>query len=151
MRDMAIDLWYRAFKDQEFKTVWLAVEQYIHMSHFPPTIADIRERVVKITHPEPDNSEEKWLEVLEAVRKYGSYNEGDALRSLDDMTRQAVKAIGYKTICMSENIGVERAHFYKTHKAIVARIHEENIIPKSIIDQVLKIQNKNNLIESKKE
>jgi hypothetical protein len=65
------------------------------------------------------------------------------MASLDEATRQAVKAIGYRQICMSENIGIERAHFYKTHKAIVSREHQEHLIPQNITQQILAIQNKN--------
>jgi hypothetical protein len=134
-------MWYIAFKDQEFKTVLLASEKYILTNKFPPTIADIREEVVKILHPTPDNGEQKWFEVLEAVKKYGSYNEPEALASLDEMTRQAVKAIGYRTICLSEKIGVERAHFFKIYNSMAKKEHDQNIVPKRIIEQIIKIQN----------
>ena len=140
-------MWHIAMKDHDFKTVLLASEKYILTNKFPPTIADIREEVTKIKYPTPDNAEMKWLEVLEAVKKYGSYNEPDALASLDPMTRQAVKAIGYKTICMSEKIGVERAHFFKAYNGMSQRVHDENIIPQRIVDQIMQLQEKPKEIE----
>jgi hypothetical protein len=133
-------MWYIALKDQEFKTVLLASEKYIVTNKFPPTIADIREEVVKIIHPTPDNGEQKWLEVLEAVKKYGSYNEGQALASLDETTRQAVKTIGYRTICLSEKIGVERAHFFKIYNSIAKKDHDQNIVPQRIVNQIINLQ-----------
>jgi hypothetical protein len=134
-------MWHIAMKDHDFKVVLLASEKYILTNKFPPTIADIREEVTKIIHPTIDDGEQKWLEVLEAVKKYGSYNEPEALRSLDEVTRQAVKTIGYRTICVSEKIGVERAHFFKVYNSITKREHDQNIIPQRIVDQVMSLQN----------
>lgn len=136
----AVKMWHIAMKDHDFKTVLLASEKYILTNKFPPTIADIREEVTKIKFPTPEDGEQKWLEVLEAVKKYGSYNEPDALRSLDDITRQAVKSIGYRTICMSEKIGVERAHFFKVYNSITKKSHDENIIPERIVNQIMSLQ-----------
>lgn len=135
-------MWHIAMKDHDFATVLLASETYILTNKFPPTIADIREGVTKIKYPTPDNGEQKWLEVLEAIKKYGYYNEGKALESLDPITKQAVKTIGYKTICMSEKIGVERAHFFKVYNSITQKEHDENIIPQRIVDQIMSLQKK---------
>jgi hypothetical protein len=56
---------------------------------------------------------EAWEKALDAVRRYGSYNQQAALESLDPITRRCVENIGYRDLCMSENIMVERAHFQK--------------------------------------
>ena len=45
-----------------------------------------------------------WEHVLKAVRFYGMYREEEALGTLDEATQNCVKRIGFKNICLSENI-----------------------------------------------
>ena len=52
-----------------------------------------------------------WEEVLRAISKYGMYSETEALQSMSELTRKAVKRLGFKSICISENIMADRANF----------------------------------------
>lgn len=72
------------------------------------------------SHALPDDmtAPEAWNEVLKEVRRVGSW--GIPSFSLVEITK-AVDCIGWKTICMSENIGIERAHFFKAFDAISQR------------------------------
>jgi hypothetical protein len=56
-----------------------------------------------------------------AIRKYGMYNIGPALASLDPLTRQAVEQVGFREICLSENISVERANFRMVYENLAER------------------------------
>lgn len=64
---------------------------------------------------------EGWKQVLDAIRKYGSYRAKDAMESLDSITRQCVERIGFNNICMSENIEADRAIFGMIYEQIAER------------------------------
>jgi hypothetical protein len=64
------------------------------------------------------NSAEAWGEVLRQVSSTGSY--GVPVFS-DDIVKRAVECVGWREICMSENIGVERAHFMRAYDRLVER------------------------------
>jgi len=72
---------------------------------------------------------EAWANVLSAVSSVGSY--GSPVFD-DYITQKAVECIGWKTICMSECIGVERAHFLKVFEQLKERANEDAVRPKGI-------------------
>ncbi|PIR25624.1 MAG: hypothetical protein COX62_04575 [Deltaproteobacteria bacterium CG_4_10_14_0_2_um_filter_43_8] len=61
---------------------------------------------------------ESWEEVLRQVSRQGC--SGIPQFSTEEIKR-AVHMIGWRDICMSENIGVERAHFAKAYKQIIEK------------------------------
>lgn len=69
-------------------------------------------------------SGEAWAEVMKEVSRVGSWGEPVFK---EDTTRKAVEAIGWKAICQSENIGIERAHFLKVYDALEKREHKESV------------------------
>lgn len=76
---------------------------------FPDTniVAMIRE---KIAENDLLGWEEAWNIVLRKVSEHGAYKEpyfGDTCIA------SAVECVGWRNICLSENIGMERAHFIK--------------------------------------
>ena len=68
---------------------------------------------------------EAWLEVLKEVSYTGSWGQPRPFSS--SLIRQAVDIIGWKTICMSETIAIERAHFFKVYDTLVDR-HKTTVI-----------------------
>ena len=64
---------------------------------------------------------EAWGAVLDAIRRHGLYGQRQALESLDELTRRAVQAVGWRELCLSENISVERANFRSIYQDLVAR------------------------------
>lgn len=129
--ERAMSLWHECFRDIDFKVLRTAVIKHVMTVKWPPTIAEIREAVAEIMSPQLDKSaEEAWSDVIQAVRRYGSYNEDKAMASFDELTRKSVQAIGgFREVCISEEIGVERAHFYRTYKAYADRARTQAQVP----------------------
>jgi hypothetical protein len=73
-----------------------------------------------------------WEEVLKAINYYGSYREEDALNSLDDTTRKVVKRLGFRNICMSENIEADRANFRMIYTNQMERDKQAAQLPESL-------------------
>lgn len=97
-----------------------------HKEIYPNTniIAYIRE----YAHDKPDqlSASEAWENVLENVRRYGYYRQ-DEVKYLSDDIKKAVDCVGYKAICLSETIGVERAHFMKAYEALISRENKKEL------------------------
>lgn len=64
------------------------------------------------------NSAEAWGEVLEQVGRTGSYGVPEFSTEL---IKKAVQCVGWRDICLSENIGVERAHFLRAYDRLIER------------------------------
>ena len=82
-----------------------------------------------------------WDQVLRAVRKYGSYRPVEAMESMDEITREAVRRLGYKELCMSENIMAERAQFRMIFEQIVDRRQTNSQISVNLAQLIEGIQN----------
>lgn len=132
----AVALWYEQLKDIPYQTASLALNKWVQSNKWSPSIAEIRE--LAIMHDVPDWGE-AWEEVMTAVRKYGAYQTSKALESLTPLTRKATERIGFKNICMSEEVGVERANFRMIYEKLAERERKEaQLSPKvkGLIDQI---------------
>lgn len=97
---MMIEVWYNDFKDTKKEDFIKAINDIRYTSKYFPSIADIKEKVAKTSVNLPD-AEDEWQDVLRAVRQYGSWNEKEALESLEPYTRKIVQYIGFNRICMA--------------------------------------------------
>jgi hypothetical protein len=77
---------------------------------------------------------------MTAVRRYGSYNQVEAMNSLDPLTRKCVDSIGFMQLCMSENIMVERAHFQKIFEIFAKREQVDKQIPLQLRQAISQLQ-----------
>lgn len=59
--------------------------------------------------------------VSKAIGQYGMYRTEEAMESFDEVTREAVKRLGFQNICLSENIVADRARFAEIYQAIQQR------------------------------
>lgn len=144
--EQAMALWYSQLQDIPYKIAELTLNKWVALNKWSPSIADIREQATSITHEEIKDWSAAWNDVINSIRYYGSYQEEEALASLDDMTRQAVKRLGFKNLCLSENIGVDRANFRMIYEQLEQRKRNEAQIPQRIKDLIA--NNMPNLIES---
>ena len=93
----AFNIWFTLLQDLEYMVAQAAVQKYMLTQKFPPTIADIREYATNVKTGEKPLWSDGWDEVLRAIRKYGSYQEVEALESMSEITRTAVRRLGFQT------------------------------------------------------
>ena len=136
----AMELWFRELCDIPFEVAEMALRKWVTMNKWSPSIADIREMTSGIVNGDPMSWGESWEKALDAVRKYGSYNKGAALNSLDSLTRKCVESIGYLELCMSENIMVERAHYQKIFEVYSKREQTEQRIAAPLLNAISNLQ-----------
>lgn len=130
--EQAMVLWYEQVQDIPYKAAEIALQRWVATNKWSPSIADLREQVATLAQGESKSWGEAWGEVLRAVARYGSYCEAEALESLDGLTSKVVKRLGYKSICMSENIANERASFRMIYEQEQQRQVQDAQIPKKL-------------------
>lgn len=124
----AVDVWYEMLKDLEYPQCAAAIKKHMAMSKYPPTIADIREACVASSIRARDWSE-GWADVMNAIRRYGYMREAEAIATFDPTTAETVRRIGWETLCVSENISVERASFRTIYQTMEKRAAEDAQLP----------------------
>lgn len=136
----AFNMWFALIGDLPYEVCNVSVQKYMLTNKFPPTVADIRELASNVVNGDPLSWGEAWERALTAVRRYGSYNQAEALNSLDPVTRKCVDSIGYMTLCMSENIMVERAHFQKIFEVMSKREQMDRQMPLALQNTINQIR-----------
>jgi len=90
-------------------------------------IALIREKARAIQKKLPG---EAWAEVLGAISGIGFYG---SPKFSDSLIKKAVNCIGWRHLCLSENIEIQRAHFLKIYESLSKRENYERVINKKSI------------------
>lgn len=146
----AAELWFRQLQDIPFQIAEASLNKWVATNKWSPSIADIREMAASVQHGDIPDWSEAWEAVMLAIRRFGSYQEGEALASLDELTRTAVKRLGFRNICLSENITADRANFRTTYEILVNRKQKEQQISLPLRELIQGIQQKGVMqIESK--
>lgn len=143
----SLNVWYSLLQDLPYDVCNVAIQKYMMTQTEIPKIADIRNMCAEIMAGEKLLWSDAWEEVLNAISRYGSYNEEEAMGSMSDLTRQCVRRLGFKNLCMSEEIGVDRANFRMIFEQIAHREHEKAKLPMNMQNLIASIQTK--MIESK--
>lgn len=130
--NQAVELWFNQLSDLEYEVAELALNKWVSTNKWSPTIADIRETALDVEVGEAPDWGEAWENVLHAIRYYGSWQQEEAMNSLDDVTRQVVRQMGYRDLCMSENIVADRANFRMMYERAMQRKRQDSQLPQSL-------------------
>ena len=136
----AMELWYRELQDIPYELAEAALRKWVVNNKWSPTIADIRELSTDIGVGSIPDWGEAWESVLTAIRRYGTYNQQAAMESMDSLTQQVVRRMGFREICMSENIVADRANFRNIYEQLANRQRTDMQMPpqlRSTIQQLL--------------
>lgn len=130
--EQALELWYKQLQDIPYNVAELTLNKWVATNKWSPSIADIREQATGITQGAAKDWGEAWQDVLRAISNYGSYREEEALDGFDEVTRQVVKRLGFKNICMSEDIQVDRANFRMIYEQEQHRQRQDAQLPQKL-------------------
>ena len=130
--EQAMQLWYNQLRDIPYKVAETVLNKWVAIEKWSPSISDIRQLTSELLNGEPTDWGDGWEQVEKAIRRYGIYREAEALESLDDLTRQTVKRLGFKNICLSENQQADRANFRMIYEQLAERKIKDAQIPDSI-------------------
>lgn len=130
--DDSMKMWYSLLQDIPYNIASIAIQKYMLTNKFPPTPSEIREQAMHVQIGNKPLWSDAWGNVLNAIKKYGSYGQAQAMESLDNLTRMAVQRIGYMNLCISTNIAADRANFRMVFEQLADREYDENRIPISL-------------------
>lgn len=136
----AYKVWYSLLQDLDYTVAQAAVQKYMLTNKFPPSVADIREYAVSVRTGDKKTWSEGWEEVMKAIRNFGSYREEEALESMSEITRKAVKKLGFRNICLSENITADRANFRTIYEQMAENEYTAKQIPLNLSKLIESIQ-----------
>lgn len=126
--DAARELWFKQLKDIDYELAEMALNRWVAVNRWPPTIADIRSEAFQVVKGDDSDWGEGWEQVLRAIRFYGSYREIEAYHSMDVITQKVVKRLGFRNLCMSENEAADRANFRDIYNEIAKRQEKNNLL-----------------------
>lgn len=136
----AYQLWYEEFKELSYEAAVAGLRRHVNTSKWCPTIAELKEAIVTNVAGSKDWGE-AWNECIRAINRYGQYQEEEALESMSPMTRQIVKRLGYRDLCLSENQMQDRANFRMVFDQVVSNEYEKAALPQSLQDKIAQIGN----------
>lgn len=128
----AMELWFRQLQDIPYIVAEAALQKWVATQKWSPSIAEIREMAMTVTAGDKPLWSDGWEQVQTAIRKYGMYNIGAAMESFDDVTRQTVKRLGFRELCLSENPMQDRANFRMIFEQIAEREQQQKQLPVSL-------------------
>lgn len=139
----AMELWYRELKDIPFSVAEAGMRKWVSTNKWSPSIAEIREMAVGVTSGDAPDWGDGWEKVLTAIRRYGYYNKKEALDSLDPLTRKCVERLGFRELCISENIMADRANFRQIFETLSKREQVQQQLALPLRETIAQIQMKN--------
>ena len=128
----AVDLWATIFSDTPAKLVIEAVKSLICMLKYPPTIADVKEKVAMITQPQEMTEMEAWERVKRAI---SYYHATEAFANLPPILQKIVGSPNtlreWAVMDIATVNSVIQSNFMRSYKARVAKEREYAMLPES--------------------
>lgn len=130
--EQAITLWYNQLQDIPYKVAEATLNKWVALEKWSPSIADIRRLATELVSGAPKDWGDGWEQVENAIRFKGIYNEAEALEEMDEITRQTVKRLGFKNLCLSDNQQADRANFRMIYEQLAERKERDAQIPERL-------------------
>lgn len=146
--NQAMELWFGQLQDIPYQIAELTLNKWVATNKWSPSVADIREQAAQVKCGDKPLWSDGWEEVLRAISKFGSYRETEALQFMSDITRQAVKRLGFRNICLSENIAADRANFRMIFEQITERKQKQEQLPVSLTNLIEAVREQQALLEN---
>lgn len=131
MKPTAI-LWEKSLADIDYDIAEKALLKVLSTNKFFPTVSEIREATSQLTQPRTIDAIEAWGLIVQAVKKYGYYNQAKAMEMLPDDVRTMVKQFTWREICLNENPDTLRAQFRMAWDTQSKRQKEMKVLPTEI-------------------
>lgn len=131
--------WYKFFKDDDAKIVEMAVLKHISVNKYVPNVAEIREQMAQILHPEIIPPDIAWAAVKDFIIAHGEFGSPDPYRELPAPIARVVKTIGYSQLYQlhrghygGNKDGMDRVAFMDLYKPLYEREMEKAMLPPAL-------------------
>ena len=139
-----VEVWANIFKDDNPRLVELAVQKHIATNKWPPNIAEIRDQMVTLEHPEIIPPDVAWAAVSDLLY---SHPYGDVTCLLPPLVARCVETIGWDHLKeMHRGVhggykpGMDRVTFIAQYTPMYEREREKAMLPKVIAEAVSKTE-----------
>lgn len=143
-----VNLWAVMFADDDRDMVTLAVKKHIATNKWPPSIAEIREIIAQIQHPELIPPDVAWSAVSDLMYAEGQFYDGDLYRRLPPLIARTVETIGYHTLWEmrrghygGSKAGMDRVTFIQQYTPAYERARSEAMTPAAINSEMAASRN----------
>lgn len=120
------EIYERMLADLDYPTANAAVERLLATSRYMPTIAEIRDACMTLTHGDRAAGGEAWGECMAAIRRYGIYRvPGKDFSFKDPVVARCVHALGWEELCNSENATADRARFIELYDQLAVNARRD--------------------------
>lgn len=137
--DSAIDLWSVMFADDTPQDVTEAVRALICISKFPPSIAEIKEKIVRISRPQQMSEMEAWNLVLQAIQD-SNYHAQKRFDSLPEVIRKVIGSANqlreWAALDRDSVNTVLQSNFMRSYKVHVKNENELALMPRSTLEYI---------------
>ncbi len=113
-----VAMYVRLLADIPPAALQTVVDQAIATNKFLPSISELRDQWLALQRPGAMTWVDGWNEVQRQIRKTGVYGTPNFA---DPLTAQVIRAMGWRTLCMSENQVADRAQFRDMYTILAAR------------------------------
>lgn len=131
-----VAVWKNIFKDDDAKLVEFAVQKHISVNKWPPSIAEIREQMVKLQRPDIIPPDVAWTAVSDLLSAESEFFHGDLYRIMPEPIARVVETIGWSRLynlhCGSARgnpDGLDRVAFMDLYKPLYQREIEKAMLP----------------------
>jgi hypothetical protein len=124
LKDLTVEVYLRLLADLPAEALEKAALDHIARSKFFPTIAELRQAafdLLEAIDPQPV-PQQAWGLVQAEIERVG--HAGTPKFEFLAIA-QAVEALGWRALCVSDNPIAERAHFVQVYQAILERQRQE--------------------------
>lgn len=142
-----VNMWATMFADDDSAIVGLATKRHIMTSKWPPSIAEIREIMAEITHPDLIPPDQAWAAVSDLLYAVGEHNHEEAHRRLPELIAQTVDAIGWSTLYQlhcghfrGNKDGMDRVAFMDLYCPAYERARRDACCPPSLLGGINKVK-----------
>lgn len=142
-----IDLWTEMFKSDNPVHVTAAVKNLIVSFKFPPTIADIKDEMYKLTKTEEQTPIEQWNAIKKAMRN-STYNAAEEFERLPEIAKKFVGSpnqLREWAISDDYNDGVVKGQFFKQVEIIKQREKDNTMMLPEVRNLVQQLSANNNI------
>lgn len=118
-----INLWQEMFSNDNPALVTAAVKELVNSFKFPPTIADVKDKIYEITNKEEETPVELWNAIKKAMRN-STYNAVEEFERLPEIAKKFVGSpnqLREWAISDDYNDGVVKGQFFKQVEIIKQR------------------------------
>lgn len=134
-----VNVWANIFADDDAAIVGMAAKKHIATNKWPPSIAEIRDIMTDITHPDIAPPDLAWAAVADLLYAHGSSEPYDIHAVLPPLVARIVETIGWHTLYelhrgsyAGNRDGIDRVAFMDLYKPAYDRARAEAACPTSL-------------------